>query len=363
MTRIEELKDLINKASDAYYNLTGDIISDNEYDALVKELKELEPNNEVTTQVGAPVIKLSVWDKVAHTIPMGSLNKANSSDEFTAWADKTGSCEFMSTHKIDGSSMELIYEKGKLIRCVTRGDGNIGEDVTQNISKLNTVPKNLPDEIDITVRGEVVMMKSVFDEKYSEEYANPRNTAAGKVRDKKGESCKDLNFIAYWVMTYNNPDTMAETFSYLNRLGFNTPEFSIGDIQHTKQAYETISKTRESIPYEIDGVVVSVNNMDLLNSLGSLNLRPNGQIAWKFEASTAESTVDDVIWQVGLTGRITPVAIIKPVNIEGVTIRRISMHNLAYFTNLKLSKNCRILISRRNGVIPYIEKNLDLDLE
>lgn len=361
--KIEEISRRLKEARDAYYNLSP-IISDQEYDALYDELKRTHPESIQVTSVGAPILQLSVWEKVAHKIPMGSLNKANSSTELEEWANKTQAQSFFITHKIDGSSMELVYESGILTRCVTRGDGNIGEDVTTNVSRVPSVPKKLNSSLSITVRGEIVMLKTMFSDKYAKEYANPRNTAAAKVREKKGDgiACEDLEFLAYWV---HNPEaksaTLVDEVEWLKSQGFKTPEFGFGDnLGQIQKIFEETKKKRDSIEYEIDGMVVSVNELKLLEELGSHNMRPKGQIAWKFDAATGVTKVVDIKWQIGLTGRITPVASVEPVNIGGVTITSISLHNISLFKELKLHKGCRVLVSRRNDVIPYVESNLDL---
>jgi len=369
-TRVSDLKERLKVARESYYNLTPSI-TDQEYDALRDELAALSPEDEEVVAVGAPAPQFSVWEKVKHEIPMGSLGKANSEAEFDEWAKRmveAGATTLFATHKMDGSSMELVYEAGKLVRCVTRGDGTIGEDVTANMTKVPSVPKSLPIPADATVRGEIVMMKDVFARKYAGEYANPRNTAAGKVREKKGggEACRDLEFMAYWVKFKNpmdQPKTMFYSMMWLEGHGFKVPPYeatAVTEMPHVKARRGAAVTERDGVPYEIDGIVVSVNNTELLEGLGDLNMRPRGQIAWKFDAAMGETRVTDVKWQVGNSGRITPVAVLDPVEIGGVTITNVSLHNLSLFRELALSRGCRVLVSRRNDVIPYIEKNLGI---
>jgi DNA ligase (NAD+) len=360
--RKEELKKLIQEAREAYYNLDPNV-SDQQYDAWVDELTKLEPNAVEITAVGAEPSKISVWEKVKHEIPMGSLRKSNSLEEFNDWIKKCGDIGaggLFITHKIDGSSMELVYKKGLLVRCVTRGDGIIGEDVTENISQVPNIPKNLGEEIDITVRGEIVMDKAVFAKEYAKEYANPRNTAASLVRKKKGggSEAKNLRFLAYWIQTKEMIETMDKSMEFMQKW-FETPPFvSSNNVDDIVLEYEKEKSCRTDIKYEIDGMVVSVNNREILDSLGEVSMRPLGQIAWKFDAAMAETRVVDVKWQVGLTGRVTGVAVVEPINIGGVIITNISLHNLSMFRELGLYKNCRVLVSRRNDVIPFIEECL-----
>lgn len=361
--RIEELVIMIQKARESYYNLeTSLVLTDQEYDALVDELKKLDPNNQEVLSVGAP-IQHTVWEKIKHIIPMGSLDKVKNTDEFNKWAETTGAESFLITHKIDGSSLEVVYKEGSLSMAVSRGDGVIGENITTNAIHIPNLPKSINAPGEVVVRGEVVMLKEIFQKLYASEYANPRNTAAGKIRDKKnkGADCKNLAFIAYTIICEDAPKTEFFRFKLLESLGFQVPPCQAGNIQSTIQYHESIRTNRESIPYEIDGTVIRANNIEVQEALGDLNMRPKGQIAWKFDPSMGISHITDIKWQVGTTGRITPVAKIEPIDVGGVTITNISLHNLALFDELKLWKGCRILVSRRNDVIPYIEANLDLE--
>ncbi len=364
---LEERKARLKRWSDAYYNLDPEV-SDQEYDAEKDAIAKIEPNAPEVLAVGAPPPKHSVWDKVEHEIAMGSLRKANSLAEFEEWVRKckeAGASTFFITHKLDGSSMELVYVKGRLIRCVTRGDGTVGEDVTENISQVPNIPKDVKLDVDFTVRGEIVMEIATFQEHYAAEYANPRNTAAALVRKKKGggAECKHLKFLAHGVHFNDERDrleTMLFAMKRVHSMGFECPpgaaSSQVESIVHT---YEAARDKRAELPYEIDGMVISVNNFKVLEAMGEVASRPLGQIAWKFDAAMAETKMVDVKWQVGLTGRVTPVAVVEPVNIGGVVVTNVSLHNLTMFRSLKLTPGCRVLISRRNDVIPYIEKNLD----
>lgn len=371
--RKNELERILKEASDAYYNLdlsSPSALSDDEYDKLREELKSIDPNSEEVVSVGAPVPDNSVWEKMEHEIPMGSLNKANTLEEMNDWAVPLDSKEWFITHKVDGSSMELVYINGKLERAITRGNGIIGENVIDNIRLVPNIPKSLKDSLSVTVRGEIVMMKKVFEEKYSSEYANPRNTAAGKVREKKngGQDCANLRFLAYDALIPGDqpsiPNIMEELFNWLVSCGFEVPHehAKCSSIDEVREKYEANENSRNDIEYEIDGMVVSVNDRKHLDWLGSHNMRPKGQIAWKFKSAKQETTVRDVIWGVGNSGRVTGVAILDPVQIGGVTITNVSLHNLKYFRALNLFRGCRVLVSRRGDVIPYIERNLEEEL-
>lgn len=366
---LTERKARLKRWQDAYFNLDPEV-TDQEYDAERDAIAALEPDAPEVLAVGAPPPKHSVWEKVEHEIKMGSLRKANSLEEFWEWAKKVleaGASSLFMTYKLDGSSMELVYVKGKLTRCVTRGDGTIGEDVTGNISQVPNVPGDSKWNVDFTVRGEIIMEKAVFTEHFGKEYANPRNTAAALVRKKKGggAECKHLKFLAHGAVFNNSadqPETMHALMLRLKSMGFECPPgIASSQTEAIVSRYkETKDKDRDTLPYEIDGMVVTVNNLRVLDEMGEVAGRPLGQLAWKFDAVMAETRMVDVKWQVGLSGRVTPVAVVEPVNIGGVTVTNVSLHNLTMFRELKLFAGCRVLISRRNDVIPYIEKNLDL---
>jgi DNA ligase (NAD+) len=358
---VAKLRDELKGYREAYYNLSP-VVSDQVYDAKLARLRELSPEDEAVKAVGASVPRLTVWEKVEHRIPMGSLSKVNLEAELHEWAEKIGAAdeEFLFTHKIDGSSMELVYEGGKLVRCVTRGDGMVGLDVTENVRRIPDVPGVIPITEEVTVRGEVVMTKEMFKSVYSQEYANPRNTANGKVQAKKGgEDCKNMTFIAYTLMSESAPGKESQRFKVLGKMGFIVPDHHVLNLAGVQQAHERLAKGgREAIPYEIDGTVVRLNDIAAQEALGDLNMRPRGQVAYKFEAMQGVTTVEGVTWQVGNSGRITPVAKVAPVSIGGVTITSISLHNLSMFRELALYRGCQVLVSRRNDVIPFIESRI-----
>lgn len=362
---IETRREKLRQYRISYYNLKP-LVPDDVYDAEKEALAKILPNDPEVRAIGATPPKHSVWEKVRHEFPMGSLDKAQTPEQMFAWMQKmetAGTDSFFMTQKIDGSSMELVYEFGKLVRCVTRGDGHIGEDVTFNISKVPSVPKSISFLGPCTIRGEIVMFKATFDELYREKYANPRNTAAAKVREKdgQGEDCRNLHFIAYWMMNESRPKTQEAMLQWLQTNKFEIPTDTIsGSRTAITEAFERARNSRESIPYGIDGMVVSVQSLELLDELGENNLIPNGQMAWKFSHPSGITKVDDIRWQVGPTGRITPVLEIEPLQIDGVTIVNVSLHNLSIFRDLKLRKGDRVLITRRNDVIPYCERNLSL---
>lgn len=367
--QVKQLEEEVKAAREAYYNLEP-IMSDQEYDAKIEKLRSLSEDSKELAEVGAPVPKNSLWSKVKHDIPMGSLNKVNSEKEFTDWCFSRGD-RFVISEKLDGSSMSLVYQDGTLVQAITRGDGIEGEDVLENASLVSGVKKSIERRGRVLVRGEIIMKISTFKRKYSDQYANPRNTAAGKIREKKDKSgCTDLDFLAYNIfVNEKQTETEVQQFRELLDLGFKTPHFSDGGVMSMIEVYNFMKDKREKLDkdleyefdYEFDGMVVRMDSIHEQNELGSKNLRPGGQVAWKFDALASESRMVDIRWSVGTTGRITPVAIIEPVNVGGVVITNVSLHNIGMFKELQLKKGSRVLVSRNNDVIPYLKANLDLE--
>jgi DNA ligase (NAD+) len=363
MNEIEILSEKLRMAREAYYNLDP-IISDQEYDILLEKLKQLDPKNSELRAVGASSPTESSFIKVKHQIPMGSLNKVNTFEEFLGWSsNRFKKSEMFVSHKVDGLSMELVYTGGKLTQAVTRGDGITGEDVTYNVQMILDIPKNIAVS-DCIIRGEVVMLKETFNSQFASIYANPRNTAAAKIREKKKADCTSLNFRAYYIKEMGrNFNLISEQFEYLRSLGFSTPSLSKAcSTDELKEIYDLVIDNRSDIEYEIDGLVVSTNDTVELEYLGEVNMRPEGAIALKFPSQMGVTKAVEIKWQSGPTGRITPVLIVEPIEIGGVSISRVSLQNLSAFRALRLFKGCNVLISRHNDVIPYCEKNLDDEL-
>jgi len=354
---IKQLEDLILQARKAYYNLDP-IMSDSEYDALIDKLNSLNPKSDNITQVGYPIDRsVGGWKKQKHKIMMGSLNKVNLESEFVDWVGINSHSDLLITHKLDGSSLELVYFGGKLKSCVTRGDGIVGEDITPNGALIPTIPKTISYDGDLFVRGEVVIYKQTFNDIYGSQYSNPRNAANGKMKNYHDPSgCKHLTFVAYTIMGIDGVNYENQVFETLKGLGFVIPDYHVGDVKSVIEWHNKCMENRDSIPYMIDGTVIRINNMQVQRDMGDKNMRPVGQIAWKPESKSKTTEIVDVEWNVGSTGRITPVAIVKPVEIDGVTITRVSLHNIKMFKSLQLKKSDIVIVTRRNDVIPYLTK-------
>jgi len=375
-TQIDQLALRVRAAKEAYYNGTP-VMSDAQYDALEDELKQLDPQHPVLQMIGAPPVN-GAWPKAKHEIPMGSLNKAQVNSEVVSWIKNcSGAGDIAVMDKLDGASIELTYVKRHLVRGATRGDGNVGQNVTRNILLMQGAVKVLPVTINgqptpdkVYVRGEVIVAKSLFSEHFKGE-SNPRNTANGTMtRQTNYDKCKHLSIIAYQYMPegYGMVTKQAE-LETLKTIGFNTPKWSIvkdmPGIEATYQDY--INSIRDGLNYLIDALVLEVNNRDKRNDLGDLNGRPKGAIAYKFPHESKPTTLKAVRWQVGNSGRVTPVAEFDTVNLAGANVSQASLHNLSIIAEMvnearpgqkTLYVGDSILVSRRNDVIPYVESVL-----
>lgn len=349
----ENLEKLIFDAQNAYYNSTP-IMSDAEYDALVEELRAVDPDNVLLKVVGAAPPEDSRLQKVAHVIPMGSLNKVNTVEEFTNWAVRK-SAKFILQPKFDGISISLKYQAGKLVQAVTRGSGSEGEDVTHNLKKCLG---DLHPSFTGYLRGEVVVPKSTFEKHLADTMANPRNAASGITRRLDGEGAEYLEVKVYDIIDESTEFlTEQEKVSAIKELGFPTTEYKLVGVENAIKWYDHYTnKLRSELDYEIDGLVFKINDLEAQRSLGEVDGRPKGQIAWKFAPEMKRTRLTDVLWQVGNTGRVTPVAVFDPVKIGGVTINRASLHNVSNLKALGIKRYAEVLISRRNDVIPYLEQ-------
>lgn len=364
--RIGELENLIRRYRESYYNGEGEI-TDAEYDALEDELRVLDPDNEVLSEIGST--STSGWPKVEHRIPMSSLNKANSLEDVLTWrrnalrsAGKTllpEQLDLCVVEKMDGISIALYYEGGKLVNAVTRGDGSVGEDIIANVVLMRGVPRYLREPLNVAFRGEIVLHKAQHRNHFPD-YANPRNAASGLSRREAREeaaACEHLDVYVYAAYPSTSGfDTLEEELLWVKTLGFKTPSYyritSTQDLHDLYRAYEEVE--RDLLPYEIDGLVVNFNQTSVRSAAGLRNRRPHGSVAFKFEAATALTRLTDVTWQVGKTGRLTPVAHFNTVKLVGANISKASLYNAQYIKDLDLKVGDEILVSRANDVIPKV---------
>ncbi len=357
--RVRELEGLIQDARHAYYNSSAPVVADEVYDAWVDELSRLKHDSPAVTAVGAAPI--SDWKKVPHTIPMGSLSKVNTLEELTSWILSTGENAFeqlLVTEKLDGLSIAVSYAEGAFSQAVTRGDGVTGEDISVNVAKMHGVPGRLPTNFTGVLRGEIVLTKSAH-VKYFSDYANPRNAASGISKRYDGKGCEHLSVFFYQVADGHEFGSEGEQFEWLGQSGLTIPNWYVTamtpgirtphDLWLEYQQFK-----RDELDYEIDGLVVRLNNLVKQLALGEVDSRPKGAVAFKFAPMTRESVLQRIDWQVGATGRITPVAIFSPVRVLGAEITNASLYNVAYIKTLGLDVGATILIARAQDVIPRV---------
>jgi DNA ligase (NAD+) len=363
--RIAELAKLLRKYKDAYYNGTP-LVSDAAYDALEDELRELDPSHPVVASVGAPAQKQTAWEKARHAIPMGSLNKAVDDDEFRQWADRCNELgkkqklksitdDLFVTEKLDGLSLAVTYDKGKLADAITRGDGQVGERIVSNARRMKGVPAQLKGKQSVTVRGEIILKLSDMKKAFPDA-ANPRNQASGTSKRLDGAGCEHLT-VMFYDLDGIDADNEEKKFDILQELGFVVPNFKACDFDGALAIHKEYSKTRRAkLDYEIDGLVIRANDVHVQHMLGELNNRPRAAIAFKFASQAKVTTLLDIVWETGSSGRVSPVAVVKPVVLAGATVQRASLHNAGMIAELDIGIGDEILVSRRNDVIPYVEE-------
>ncbi|MDR0390175.1 MAG: NAD-dependent DNA ligase LigA [Spirochaetaceae bacterium] len=354
-TRIAALERLIKGYQDSYYNGEGEI-PDQEFDLLWDELKRLNPESPVLVGLGAD--RADGFPKARHLIPMGSQEKAANPEEFRAWAQKMRIASYAVQYKLDGASLELQYEKGKLVRAITRGDGVTGDDITPNALKMGGVKESLAPgkgpAFSGGVRGEVLMTHRVWREKYPDK-ANCRNAANGLMRRKDGEGCEDLVFVSYDVSVPDDDGFFNDEFekiAWLKERGFETSETKeFSDIEEIINYRQHISERRNDLEVDIDGLVVK----DRLTDMADLRrTRPERQIAFKFELESAVSVLRELEWSCsGVT--YTPIGIIDPVRLAGTTVQRANLNNPDMIRALGLEIGSAVLVVKRGEIIPKIE--------
>jgi DNA ligase (NAD+) len=371
---IDSLAQRITDARNRYYNGSPSL-SDAAFDALEDELRSLDPGNAVLKKVGAAPVN-GQWPSVRHAIPMGSLNKVLNAPEMQAWMKGTGNRSVLVTEKLDGASLCILYVNRKLVQGVTRGDGQTGDDITRNVLLMQGLPKMLPPTIagqptpaTVYIRGEVVVLKSDFDTHFKGE-SNPRNTASGTMkRQSDASKCSHLTVISYQIIFGSGKDPFSRKQDELKALkdaGFLVPNYTVcSDAVAVEKIYtDYIAGTRNSLDYVIDGLVIDVDDRDAREAAGELNGRPKASVALKFPHDEKETVLRNVRWQVGNSGRITPVAEFDPVNLAGANVVQASLYNISYINGLVgaarpgqtvLFEGDKIVCSRAGDVIPRIE--------
>lgn len=381
--RMDELINYINKASYEYYVLDNPTITDQEYDDYYNELlsieekyPELKREDSPTNRVGGAV--LDKFEKVTHDHPMLSFDDIFNEEEIILFDERikkvVSTAHYTLEPKMDGLSGSLIYKKGVLVRGATRGDGVTGEDITTNIKTIKSVPLRLTEDIDIEVRGEIYMSKKSFLEANREkikngekEFSNPRNAAAGSIRqlDSKVAAKRNLDFMAYFIP---NPEdygikTQKESLEFLRKLGFVTNYKLNGYAKNVKDItnyIDSLSEKRDNLPFEIDGVVLKVDNLEDEKRLGFTSRVPRWGIAYKFPAKEVLTTLKEIKFTVGRTGKITPNAIFSQVHVSGSLVSKATLHNSDYCIDKDVRVGDTISIRKAGDVIPeVVEVKLD----
>jgi DNA ligase (NAD+) len=380
--RVTELSEQLNAHNYNYYVLNTPVISDQEFDFLLKELEqieiqfpELKSPNSPTQRVGGDIT--DKFEKVTHKSPMLSLSNSYNQEEIQDWAQRAielagKPIEFVMELKYDGVAIALWYKNGQLERAVTRGDGSVGEDVTTNVRTISSIPLQLKGDfpIEFEIRGEIFMPKGVF-QKLNEEraeageelYANPRNTAAGtlKQQDSKAVAKRKLDCFLYFVLNSSSTiETHSERVNYANTWGFKTPDSSKRMIETTSSVEGIMSfisfwdEHRSDLPFEIDGIVIKVNEVQLWDELGMTAKSPRWAIAYKFKAESISTKLLSITYQVGRTGAITPVANLSPIQLAGTTVKRASLHNADQIERLDIREGDFVWVEKGGEIIPKV---------
>ena len=400
--RMSQLADRLLEAQRAYYVDGRPVMSDLEYDGLFDELVRLEQENPQYRSPSSPTLRVGSdltadFPEVAHTIPVLSLDKAYSADEVVSWMEKTmrntsSELSFVEEEKIDGISIVLYYEDGLFVRALTRGNGYVGNDVSDNIKTIRAVPLRLTKNVSIAVRGEVYLPKRDFEilKASDPEVANPRNMAAGAVRRQKSIEAAAIPltvfvYEGFWADESQTPRDHLSILRALRDLGFRiNPHLAVFSSSRARSqellssagleaaalsfsdlgAYlEEAARRRKDLEYEIDGMVTKVNELGVRQSLGYTEHHPRWAIAYKFESPQAVTKVLGVTVQVGRTGRITPVAELEAVALGGSTVRRATLHNQEYIDELELAVGDTVSVVKRGDVIPAVEEVLEKNAE
>ena len=372
--RMNELVALLNRYATEYYTSDNPSVSDNEYDRLYRELVELEtayPDQVLadspTHRVGGKV--LDGFEKYSHQYPLYSLQDAFSREELEAFdarvrkevAHPTYICEL----KIDGLSISLTYEKGILVAGATRGDGSVGENITENLKRVKDIPLTLPEELDITVRGECYMPRASFDqvnqarqENGEPEFANPRNAAAGTLRqlDTAVVAKRNLATFLYQEASPSTRDSQEKVLKHLEQLGFvvNPKRILAESMDEIWNFIQEVGQERDNLSYDIDGVVIKVNDLAGQEELGFTVKAPKWAVAYKFPAEEKEAQLLSVDWTVGRTGVVTPTANLTPVQLAGTTVSRATLHNVDYIAEKDIRKDDTVIVYKAGDIIPAV---------
>ncbi|MDN5022672.1 MULTISPECIES: NAD-dependent DNA ligase LigA [unclassified Streptococcus] len=373
-TRMKELVELLNRYAYEYYTKDTPSVSDSEYDQLYRELVELETAHpdeilpeSPTHRVGGVVLK--GFTKYQHQYPLYSLQDAFSREELEVFDQRVRkefpSISYVCELKIDGLSISLTYENGVLVTGATRGDGSVGEDITENLKRVKDIPLVLPEPVNITVRGECYMPRASFDrvnqirqENGEPEFANPRNAAAGTLRqlDTKIVAKRNLATFMYQEVSPTDQSSQEGVLEKLARLGFvvNQERVLAEDMEQIWDFIQKVAQLREDLPYDIDGIVIKVNDLAVQEELGFTVKAPKWAVAYKFPAEEKEAKILSVDWTVGRTGVVTPTANLTPVQLAGTTVSRATLHNVDYIAEKDIHQDDTVIVYKAGDIIPAV---------
>ena len=371
---MKELVELLNRYAYEYYTKDTPSVSDSEYDQLYRELVELETAHpdeilpeSPTHRVGGVVLK--GFTKYQHQYPLYSLQDAFSREELEAFDQRVrkefSSISYVCELKIDGLSISLTYENGVLVTGATRGDGSVGEDITENLKRVKDIPLVLPEPVNITVRGECYMPRASFDrvnqirqENGEPEFANPRNAAAGTLRqlDTKIVAKRNLATFLYQEVSPTDQSSQEGVLEKLARLGFvvNQERVLAEDMEQIWDFIQKVAQLREDLPYDIDGIVIKVNDLAVQEELGFTVKAPKWAVAYKFPAEEKEAKILSVDWTVGRTGVVTPTANLTPVQLAGTTVSRATLHNVDYIAEKDIHQDDTVIVYKAGDIIPAV---------
>ena len=371
---MKELVELLNRYAYEYYTKDAPSVSDSEYDQLYRELVELETTHpdeilpeSPTHRVGGVVLK--GFTKYQHQYPLYSLQDAFSREELEAFDQRVRkefpSISYVCELKIDGLSISLTYENGVLVTGATRGDGSVGEDITENLKRVKDIPLVLPEPVNITVRGECYMPRASFDrvnqirqENGEPEFANPRNAAAGTLRqlDTKIVAKRNLATFLYQEVSPTDQSSQEGVLEKLARLGFvvNQERVLAEDMEQIWDFIQKVAQLREDLPYDIDGIVIKVNDLAVQEELGFTVKAPKWAVAYKFPAEEKEAKILSVDWTVGRTGVVTPTANLTPVQLAGTTVSRATLHNVDYIAEKDIHQDDTVIVYKAGDIIPAV---------
>ena len=371
---MKELVELLNRYAYEYYTKDTPSVSDSEYDRLYRELVELETAHpdeilpeSPTHRVGGVVLK--GFTKYQHQYPLYSLQDAFSREELEAFDQRVrkefSSISYVCELKIDGLSISLTYENGVLVTGATRGDGSVGEDITENLKRVKDIPLVLPEPVNITVRGECYMPRASFDrvnqirqENGEPEFANPRNAAAGTLRqlDTKIVAKRNLATFLYQEVSPTDQSSQEGVLEKLARLGFvvNQERVLAEDMEQIWDFIQKVAQLREDLPYDIDGIVIKVNDLAVQEELGFTVKAPKWAVAYKFPAEEKEAKILSVDWTVGRTGVVTPTANLTPVQLAGTTVSRATLHNVDYIAEKDIHQDDTVIVYKAGDIIPAV---------